>query len=389
MVCLVNGRKQRPSDPNSLWQFVSHSSDKTQQVDDIPPVNSLSARGSGQIGKSTRSYQTSRLEIIRAAYDKEFPDCKQAVTLMAAPIHSVYDNEYEKKWKAFMSFLKINNIPFKEISLAYVIQFLTFLFYAKHLNPKTVAQYQTALVKPLRYYLGINLVVPAVADLLRAMCLQRPSVPVLAPAWSLNKVLTFLDELSTPTSPVMLLWKASFLLMLTTGRCISELSACVRDPEFCYFTGNTTLNIRPHPSFLAKNENSQKCWGINEIKSLWLLDGSVSKLCPVQTTQEYLQRTQPAIKGPLFITPGNHNKGLTIHKLGTHICQLILMADPVTKAKVHDVRKYASSYALINTMLVGELVSAMNWSSPVTFFKFYFTQAEPLNRPVSLPVQNQ
>lgn len=64
------------------------------------------------------------------------------------------------------------------------------------------------------------------------------------------------------------------------------------------------------------------------------------------------------------------------------------MADPVTnrKVKVHDVRKYASSYAFLNTMLVGELVSAMNWSSPVTFFKFYFTQTEPLDRPVSLPI---
>ena len=65
------------------------------------------------------------------------------------------------------------------------------------------------------------------------------------------------------------------------------------------------------------------------------------------------------------------------------------MADPETKTKVHDVRKYASSCSFANTMLVGNLVEAMNWSSPATFFKFYFTQTEPLNRPVALPGLNQ
>ena len=290
-----------------------------------------------------------------------------------------------------MSFLRTNNIPFQDISLTSVIKFLAFLFHSKNLKPKTVAQYRTALAKPLRTYFGIDLIVPPVSDLLKSICLQRPSVPVSAPSWSLNKVLTYLDELPAPLSPVMLLRKTAFLLLLTTGWRISELSACVRDPEFCYFSGNIALNIRPHPSFLAKNENPQKRWSVKEIKTLRLQDGSVSKLCPVESTRDYLQRTQPANKGPLFLTPNNHSKGLTIHKLSKHICQLILMADHVTRGRVkaHDVRKYASSYAFLNTMLVGELVSAMNWSSPVTFFKFYFTQTEPLRRPVSLPVLNQ
>ena len=341
---------------------------------------------SRQIGVSSYSYQTTRLEIIKAAYERQFPGCRQAVTLMSAPIRDVSINEYEKKWKAFMFFLRTNDIPFRDISLTYVINFLAFLFYHKNLSPKTVAQYRTALAKPLRLYFGIDLIVPAIADLLKSMCLQRPSIPVSAPSWSLNKVLTFLDELPTPLTPIMLLRKTAFLLMLSTGWRISELSACVRDPEFCYFTGDMILNIRPHPSFLAKNENPQKRWDVKEIKKLSLQDGSVSKLCPVATVHEYLQSTRPAAKGPLFLTPGSPTKGLTIYKLGGHICQLIRLADPVSKIRVHDVRKYASSYSLINAMLIGELVSAMNWSSPVTFFKFYFTQTEPMERPVSFPV---
>ena len=80
---------------------------------------------------------------------------------------------------------------------------------------------------------------------------------------------------------------------------------------------------------------------------------------------------------------------LTIHTLSTEICSVILQADPSTEAKVHDVRKYASSASFANNMLVGNLVEAMNWSSPATFFKFYFTQTEPLHRPVTLPGMSQ
>ena len=383
-------RERSSSHARDTVQTMVHGFESPQNTIDSP-ISSPSTSSSEQIGHITCSYQTTRLEIIKAAYDKEFPDCQQAVTLMATPIRNVSINEYEKKWRAFMSFLRTNNIPFQDISLTSVIKFLAFLFHSKNLKPKTVAQYRTALAKPLRTYFGIDLIVPPVSDLLKSICLQRPSVPVSAPSWSLNKVLTYLDELPAPLSPVMLLRKTAFLLLLTTGWRISELSACVRDPEFCYFSGNITLNIRPHPSFLAKNENPQKRWSVKEIKTLRLQDGSVSKLCPVESTRDYLQRTQPANKGPLFLTPNNHSKGLTIHKLSKHICQLILMADHVTRGRVkaHDVRKYASSYAFLNTMLVGELVSAMNWSSPVTFFKFYFTQTEPLRRPVSLPVLNQ
>ena len=375
------------SDSRDPIQTMAHVLEPPQYSID-PHISSPSTIGSGQTSEGNCSYQTSRLEIIKAAYDNRFPDCGQAVNLMAAPIRTVSVNEYEKKWKAFMSYLKTNHIAFQDISLAYVIKFLTFLFYSKNLSPKTVAQYRTALSKPLLSYFGIDLTVQAVGDLLKAMCLQRPSVPVSAPSWSLNKVLTFLEGLTAPLSTVMLLRKTAFLLMLTTGWRISELSACVRDPEFCSFRDNSSLSIRPHPSFLAKNENAQKRWDAKVIKALRLRDGSVSKLCPVHTLKEYLQSTLPVKKGPLFLTPGNRTKSLSIYKLSTHICQLILMADPVTnrKVKVHDVRKYASSYAFLNTMLVGELVSAMNWSSPVTFFKFYFTQTEPLDRPVSLPI---
>ena len=357
--------------------------------DSVDTNDSVSTTNSGrQIGNSSHSYQTSRLEVIKQAYNRQYPNCRDAVTLMATPIRKSSIAEYQKKWNIFMSYLQRENIPFDEISITSVIKFLNYLFEERHLSPNTVAHYKSALVIPLQAHFNIDLNATALKDLLRAMNLLRPSLPVSAPAWSLNKVLTFMERLANPISLEMLLRKTAFLLMLATGWRISELHACVRDQEYCYFTGDSVLHIRPHPSFLAKNECTQRRWDFKEIRPLRLGDGSISRLCPVTTTRQYLQRTQMVSSGSLFITPKDHSRTLTIHKLSAHICSIIRLADDVAKIKPHDVRKYASSCSFVNTMLVGDLVSAMNWSSPATFFKFYFSQTEPLSTPVALPVCN-
>ena len=345
--------------------------------------------GSRQVGNSPLSYKTPRVEVIKQAYGKEFPGCPEAVTLMATPIRKSSEAEYEKKWSRFMTFVEGKNIPFEEITVATVISFLTQLFHERHLSPNTVAHYKSALAVPLQLHFNIDLSTTAFRNLLRAMYLQRPNQPVSTPAWSLDKVLTFMEGLTNPITLEMLLKKTAFLLMLATGWRISELHACVRDQAYCYFTGDGILHIRPHPSFLAKNECSQRRWDFKEIKSLRLGDGSVSKLCPVATTQEYLRRTHKVRRGSLFLTPNNNSKTLTVHKLTSHICQIIRLADPVAKIKVHEVRKYASSLSFINSMIVGDLTSAMNWKSPAAFFKFYFSQVEPTSTPVIIPVSNQ
>ena len=336
---------------------------------------------------SPKSHQTSRLEIITAAYNKQFPNCPKAVDLMAAPLRKSSVNDYQQKWKTFVNFLESNKIQLENITIGNVLQFFTYLFYEKHRRPGTVAHYRTALTIPLQVHFQINLRIPAVADLLRSMNLQRPVIPMKAPAWSLNKVLEFLDIKENTKGKVMQFRKTAFLLLLATGWRISELHACVRDSEFCRFTENSSLLIRPHPSFLAKNEHPQNRWIHKEIKVLKLQDGTVSNICPVTTLKKYLKNTSKATTGTLFLKPNNNIEKFTIHGLSTQICSMILQADPSTRAKIHDVRKYAASCALAETMLVGDLVSAMNWSSPGTFMKFYLNQTEPLTRPVALPTQ--
>ena len=82
-------------------------------------------------------------------------------------------------------------------------------------------------------------------------------------------------------------------------------------------------------------------------------------------------------------------RALTLSQLRYQICSLIITeADPDTRAKVHDIRKYAASITLQQDMIVGDLIEDFNWSSPATFYKFYFMQTEHPGMPISIPARS-
>ena len=132
------------------------------------------------------------------------------------------------------------------------------MFYDKALRLSTITHYRFTLSLPLQLKWGIDLRVPEINQLLRAMRIQRPKAITTAPSWKLSSVLNFLEKGTEPTSEVMVLRKAAFLVLLAIGWRISKLHECVREEEFCRFSENSTLTIRPHPSSLAKNEGKEK-----------------------------------------------------------------------------------------------------------------------------------
>jgi len=138
------------------------------------------------------------------------------------------------------------------------------------------------------------------------------------------------------------------------------------------------------PSFLAKNESTKQRWTHKTIKPLILNDGSTGKLCRYFLNEFTGQRTKQITCGKLLLHPVSQ-KPLTVHQLSTQVCKLILRADPSSRAKVHDVRKYAASCCLAETMDVSDMVTALQWSSESTFFKYYLAPTAPLSVPVILP----
>ena len=102
----------------------------------------------------------------------------------------------------------------------------------------------------------------------------------------------------------------------------------------------------------------------------------------------YIEHTKSTQTGQLFISPNNKGKQLTVQQLGAHVRALIKLADPTSKVKVHEVRKIVASHSFAESMVVGDLVSTFQWSSPAVFYKHYFTQPETLSKPVVFPRQN-
>ena len=347
--------------------------------------NTTSTSSKRKASKRTEKVSSSRLEVIKEAYGDMFSGAEDAIDLMASPLAKSSCRDYQQKWVYFQEFLRDKGVHQEEVTVVHALKFFTYLFYEKNLQTGTVAKYKSAISKPLRLKFNIELNVPAVTDLFRAMKRKRPCAPPTSPDWSLNKVLTFLDELEEPPSELMLLRKTAFLLLLATGWRISELHACVSHDFSCSFTRESILKLRPHENFLAKNECPSKRWPHKVIRPLFLEDGQRSKLCPVKSLQEYLKLFKS--KGALFRSVSGRQLPLSIFQLTAHVCSVIHQADPNTKALVHDVRKYATSCALMETMQVGDLTRELNWSSPAVFYRYYLMATPPLERPVVLPLQ--
>ena len=158
------------------------------------------------------------------------------------------------------------------------------------------------------------------------------------------------------------------------------------DEKYCRISERNSLILRPHPSFLAKNEHKNR-FEHKEILTLLGPDGQTSKICPVAAVREYLGITRESTVTSLFRNPRD-GQTITLSLLKFHICSLIKEADPDVRARVHDIRKYAASLTFHQDMQVGELIQEFNWSSPAMFYKFYFMQMEHSGRPVSVPTRS-
>ena len=64
---------------------------------------------------------------------------------------------------------------------------------------------------------------------------------------------------------------------------------------------------------------------------------------------------------------------------------LVLKGDPLTKVKIHDICKFASSLSLMQHMDVKELLKAMRWKSSSAFFRHYLTLTPRPTQAVLVP----
>ena len=153
-----------------------------------------------------------------------FSDDPVTAELIALPIRPSSAKVYQSQWIEFPAFLRREGVVlFSQCTLRHAVKFLTLLFTEKGLLASTVAYYHAALSVPLRTVLDIDILDPAVSVMLRATSLRRPSHPLAAPSWNLQRVLDYLEGLPAHIAYDDALARAAFLVLLCTGWHISEL----------------------------------------------------------------------------------------------------------------------------------------------------------------------
>ena len=91
-----------------------------------------------------------------------------------------------------------------------------------------------------------------------------------------------------------------------------------------------------------------------------------------------------AEQGALYLKKGTDSR-LSIQQLSTEVCRLIVQAEPQAKAKIHDIRKFAASTALAESMNLGKVIETIGWKTVNVFLKSYLFETQPLKTNVSLP----
>ena len=196
--------------------------------------------------------------------------------------------------------------------------------------------------EPLLLAFSLDLQDDVFLKVIRSFSLQRPATAPGRLSWSLSNVLLPLADLDHNSCSLLeLLDNSIFLIALASGGRVSEISALRRGPDFTYVTPSGHLSLQPGPDFLAKNEDPQqrrKPWRISP------LPGDDPSLCPVATTQDYLDCMADITFGSLF---RHHISGkpLTVAAVRCRLTSLIKRCNPGSIPKTHDLRKMASSLA--------------------------------------------
>ena len=213
----------------------------------------------------------------------------------------------------------------------------------------------------------------------------------LPPQWSLEKVLEELKKeiYSDDSDTNRLLLKALFLIALGTGWRVSTLSALLRVPDFCRFDPNLdSVYLLPSPNFISKRENPANPLKGMSIPAWKIPDGSHHPLCPVFALKKFIKasgnlRTEGS---PLWIHNLNQLRPTSV-KLSRLICELVEIADPGKYPQGHDVRKFATTLAYIESGNTQTVTDLGQWASSFCVKYHYFLQVVKSTNCVAMGIQ--
>ena len=281
--------------------------------------------------------------------------------------------QYNSSFKKFVAFL--HDVRLTRMTKNLAIAFFKSL-HDRGLVHTTIATIKSSLRKIFWYGFQIDLNNDLFSSIPRACAMLNPRDPPSEISWSLNKVLSFASELDhSSVSYTLLLRKTLFLLALASGARLSEVSTLSRDEGHVSFLPSGEVDLRPHPRFLAKNEDPARRWQPWRIVPL----PQFPSLCPVSALRAYLDRTSSLTSGRLFVR--EEGGTLTTDGVRQQILYFIKTADPGSVPKGQETRKVATSVNFFHHMVFDDLCKYTGWKSQRVFHRHYLRNIEDLRLP--------
>ena len=344
--------------------------------------------GSEHCSPQPRDFSSSRIQTIeKSLVQKGFSTDSAAV--IARPQRASTLSTYNSKWERFCDWCQRRQIDPIHITTRDFADFLLDLFNVKKFAVKTIMVYRAAIASTIKSTGGKDFGQDKVlSSMIRHFHIKRPPKPISVPQWNLALVLRVLEK--APFEPMQsvslraMTLKTVFLLALASGRRRSEIHALDVSKGRITWSESQVI-LRPHPSFLAKNQVLGSFSSPITLLPLSNLVGSDKQerlLCPVRAIRWYLHRTNSfrGERSRLFIPYDSDNKSdCSAAIISKWIIQTVRWAyqeasdDSLRLSRVtaHEVRAISTSWAVHAGIPVAEVIKAATWRSPNSFISYY------------------
>ena len=303
---------------------------------------------------------------------------------------------YDSKWRIFSGWCAGQSVDPFQVTIPQLADFFVFLFQVKHLNPRTIKGYRSAISSMIsscgsRTELSYS---QELSSLKQSFQLERPlQRKVAPPQWHLSLVLQALTK--PPFEPIakcelkFLTLKTVFLVALVSGRRQSELHAlCFDSHHFRQNQDQSMVTLYPDLEFVAKTQALDAVAEPINLRAFTLVgsDDIDRKLCPVRSLLQYRKATTTPVcrKGrkKLIISykPAKSDE-IKRATISSWIVKLIRLAyesegsDPRTlelhKVSAHEVRALSASTSVFRGMTLDTVLQSCTWRSRNTFSDVY------------------
>ena len=371
---------------------VAQPGDRLPTQDPGPTGPSHSENGGETVDTSVaRHVQLPRLAYKRRSLLEEgFP--ADIAERIAAPQREGTQRVYDAKWGEFCDWCKRRKIDPVAVTIPIVAEFLNYLFKKQPpLAISTIRGYRSTLSSALP--IGEEITNSAkLGALMQSFATERPKKTQFIPQWDFNLVLNYLMD--SPFEPIKrcrpedLTLKTLFLLLLASGRRISEIHALIASDSCIRFArDNSEVRLLTEPGFLAKNQKPGEKSAPIIIPALAPVTGKEAPdrtLCPVRALHAYMKWSmEPDVRKKrrrLFIHFDlEKTKEVDSRQLSRWMLRLVdrayewgNRARPEKKIfRTHDVRGISTSWASYNGVDVEEIMRAAFWKSNTTFHSHY------------------